>query len=162
MTTEKIPADAREVYCNEQGEPIAYCPRDSIGITDLQRANFYNVNHTRLTQLAKRAREKTKDSDTLPKPWRNIEHCVVCIDVEDLIWNFLVNLLMPEYDWDAIRARGEHPIARGVVPLAIIENAINQIYPAAGSPIPEVTNIAILAAGGAAWTAADTGSNENI
>ena len=43
MTTNMIPKDAREVYTNEKGKPIAYCPRDGIGITDLQRIEFYQT-----------------------------------------------------------------------------------------------------------------------
>lgn len=38
------PPDAREVYCDEQGEPIAYCPKDSLGLTDIQRATFFRLN----------------------------------------------------------------------------------------------------------------------
>ena len=53
-----IPRDAREVYCNEEGEPIAFCPKESIGLTDVMRAQFYLLNKERLAQLAKRAKEK--------------------------------------------------------------------------------------------------------
>ena len=134
MTTNMIPKDAREVYTNEKGKPIAYCPRDGIGITDLQRIEFYQPNKDRLAELQARARQRG-------------ESVAIAIDVDDPTWRQLVDLLMPGHDWQLIRDRGESPVARGVVPTDLITKVVAEVYPAAG----EVTDgaIVVFAAGGA-------------
>ena len=146
MSETGIPKDAREVYCNEKGEPIAWCPKESLGITDIERAQFAELNRDRLTQLAVRAREKTREE--------GVEQCVVCIDVDDPTWTPLVEMLMPGHGshWDEFRARGEKPVARGVVPLEPIEGIVNEMYPAAGGFHKDngITNLVVFAAGGAA------------
>lgn len=138
-----IPRDAREIYCNDKGEPIAYCPVDSLGVTDLQRAEFHRVNEMRLAQLAVRARTKHAHE-------KGPGFCVVCIDVDDPTWTFLVDALMPGHDWQAYRDRGETPIARGVVPVSLIVDIVTECYPAAGELHTDATNILVFAAGGIA------------
>ena len=46
---------------------------------------------------------------------------LVCIDVDDSNWTHLVDHLMPGQDWDAIRARGETPVASGSVSINLRE-----------------------------------------
>ncbi len=134
MSTE-IPKDAREVYCNDKGEPIAYCPVDGLGATDLARATFYQEqDHDRLQSMRRRALELG-------------ERVVICIDVDDPAWRPLVDALMPDADWQSIRDRGERPIARGVVPLAMIADLVADTYPAAGK-VETVGSIVVFAAGG--------------
>lgn len=140
MSDAWIPKDAREVYCNEKGEAIAYCPKDSLGVTDLERAHFYGLNQERLEQLAVRAGEKTRET--------GVRQGVICIDVDDRAWTPLVDILMPGYDWGAVRARGEKPVARGVVPEDLLKKTIETAYPAAGELAKYKTNICVFAAGG--------------
>lgn len=124
MDSDMIPKDAREVYYNDKGEPIAWCPVDGIGLTDVERAQFFQLNEARLRQLAARARVKSVE-ESEPQG-------VICIDVDDPTWTPLVDLLMPGRDWNAYRARGEKPVARGVVPLDLIETVAKERYPAVG------------------------------
>ena len=136
-----IPKDAREVYCNEKGEPLAYCPKEGLGITDVERAQFFLLNEDRLRQMAARARVKGVEE--------NEPQGVVCIDVDDGYWTFFVEMLTPNQDWDAIRARGEKPVARGVVPLELIEKVAAEFYPAVGDFASDGRiNMAVFAAGG--------------
>jgi hypothetical protein len=132
-----IPKDAREVYCNEQGEPIAFCPKDSLGLTDIERARFYDLNKTRMKELLARANEKGEG-------W-----VAICIDVDDPTWTFVVDALMPGHNWDEYRQRGEKPVARGVVPRGVVVSTVEKMYPAA-LPVPEEAFIAVFAAGGIA------------
>ena len=142
MSETGIPKDAREVYCNEKGEPIAFCPVEGIGITDVERVQLFMLNEERLRQLAKRARVKSLE-ESGPQG-------VICIDVDDPTWTPLVDMLMPGHDWDAFRARGEKPFARGVVPLELIETVAKEFYPAVGefSSRDGVVNMAVFAAYG--------------
>lgn len=137
------PKDAREIYLDEKtGEPIAYCPKEGIGAVDIIRAQFYNLNQVRLWQLSKRAKEKIGET--------GIIQCVVCIDVDDASWTPLVEHLMPGHDWNIYRARGEQPIARGVVPLEPIKAMVDEFYPAASDEFAgDKVNVVVLAAGGA-------------
>jgi hypothetical protein len=140
MSNAQIPKDAREVYCNEKGEPIAFCPKDSIGLTDLVRAEFYNLNKDRLAQLAERARAKTNEM--------GVKYGVICIDVDDPAWTPLVDILMPGHDWESYRARGEKPVARGVVPQDLLVETVQKTYPAAGELAKDKVNICVFAGGG--------------
>lgn len=45
---------------------------------------------------------------------RNDEVTIICIQV-DSRWRDMVDYLMPNHDWDAIRATGAEPIAQGTV-----------------------------------------------
>ena len=116
-----VPADAREVYHNELGEPIAWCPADSLGLTDLARAGLFRLNHTRLREMAASAARKGLSPEVA---------VLVCIDVDDPTWKFLVDALMPGHDWEAIRARGELPVARGSAMREGVEGAAMALYPA--------------------------------
>ena len=140
MTT-GIPRDAREIYTNEKGEPIAWCPKDGMGATDFMRSEFYNMqDRDRMTQLFERATQKTAEAGE--------QQCVVCIDVDDPAWTQLVDMLMPGFDWDEIRARGERPVARGVVPIGPIAQVVDQFYPAAGEVPLNRVSLFVFAAGG--------------
>lgn len=136
-----VPRDAREVYVNKDGEPIAFCPKESIGLTDLRRAQFFTANKERLAQLEERAAEKGPD------------FAVVCIDVDDPTWTDLVEQLMPGQDWSAIRATGAAPVARGIVTREPIVTLVEALYPAAGDP-PEGAFTVVFAAGGATFFSA--------
>lgn len=137
----EIPKDAREVYCNEAGEPIAYCPKESVGATDFLRVEFYALQDTkRMLQLQDRARAKTAQVGE--------QQLVVCIDVDDPAWTDLVNMLMPGANWDEFRERGERPVARGVVPTALMSEAVARCYPAAGVVPADRTCVLVFAAGG--------------
>ncbi len=137
----EIPKDAREVYLDkETGEPIAYCPKDSLGMVDLVRIEVYNINRDRLAELALRAKAKeTKES----------KFVVICIDANDSTWTPLVDILMPGHDWQSMRNRGEHPFARGVVPRGLVEE-VAKMYPACGE-LPKEMFFAVCAAGGVSF-----------
>lgn len=152
-----IPKDAREVYCNEKGEPIAFIHKDNLGLLDLIRAEFLRMNLTRIEELGLRAKEKT-EQDKDGARW-----AVCCIEVDDLTpatndphpqtvgrWCWLVELLMPNSTghWAEIRAAGMQPVARGVVPHDMMADITREAYPAAGEPIPGHVNIFVFSAGG--------------
>lgn len=138
----EIPKEAREIYLNDKGEPIAWCPKDSLGLVDIQRAQFYRLNEKRLHELSRRAQEKSWQTEEI--------QCVVCIDVDDPVWAPLVDLLMPGHDWDAYRRRGETPVARGVVPLAPIRESVDMVYPASSDAFSSNrVNVVMFACGGA-------------
>ncbi len=68
------------------------------------RNNMYLGSLPRLQQIAWRA------LNVLGK--RNDQIVVVCIQV-DSRWRDVVDALMPGYDWQSIRDKGEEPVARG-------------------------------------------------
>lgn len=137
-----VPRDAREVYLDEKGEPIAWCPKEGLGLSDLQRGAFLSPNWPRLRELAKRAEMRT----------RELGHqlLVVCIDVDDPTWAFLVDQLMPGHDWNVYRSRGETPVARGIVPAEPMVKLVAEAYPAAGEVPRDRVSILVFAAGGVA------------
>lgn len=136
-----IPKDAREIYTNEKGEPVAFGPKYSFGLTDLLRSVFYDANADRMRQLEERAATKPEPS------------VAICIDVDDSTWTQLVDALMPGQDWEQFRTRGEKPVARGVVPRKLVVDLVADVYPAAGEP-PDGAFTAVFAGGGVMFVVA--------
>lgn len=78
-----------------------------------KREKFFELNRKRLEELAYRALYVLKmDSE---------DFIIVCIEVDDPNWTDLADTLMPNYDWQKIRDRGEIPVARGSVHASIRE-----------------------------------------
>lgn len=53
--------------------------------------------------------------------------CLVILDVDDSLGSELADVLMPGYDWQAIRDRGEKPVARGLVTLSGMVDVFEQV-----------------------------------
>lgn len=71
-------------------------------------------------------------------------HCVIVIDVDHGNWRWLVDMLMPGYNWDAHRKRGETPVARGAVPVDLIRRPIETLSGA----LPAEAFVAVFGVGG--------------
>jgi hypothetical protein len=56
----------------------------------------------------------------------NDQFVVLCIAV-DSDWRDLVDLLMPDHDWQQYRDRGEQPVARGTVFAAVCEYLVERL-----------------------------------
>jgi hypothetical protein len=85
-----------------------------------EREEFFQLNKSRLEALAYRAINiKGKNPS---------EFMVICIDVDDPTWTEVVDVLMPNYDWDQFRDRGEKPVARGSIPM-IWSEYISKVVP---------------------------------
>lgn len=119
---ETPPKDAREVYCDEHGNAIAYCHRDGLAMSDIFRAQFAKANRESLLRLSDRATIKSDEMG---------EQCIViCVDVDDPPWRTLVDVLMPGHDWQQYRDQGLKPVARGIVNRESIEAIAKEAYPA--------------------------------
>jgi hypothetical protein len=80
---------------------------------DELRDEIFYKNRERLCELASRAVfVHGKDSDKV---------AVVAVQVDDPFWGHLADALMPDADWEAIRAQGMEPLARGSVEWSTIE-----------------------------------------
>lgn len=112
---------------------------------DLGRQRLYDLNETRLAQLAYRALRRGVSPDDL---------FIVCIDVDDESWRDLVEELMPGHDWQEYRDRGETPVARGSVTSGIREylsEVVPDIKNALNGPLPkDAIRVIVMAEGGAA------------
>jgi hypothetical protein len=75
------------------------------------RQKLFQDSHSQLQRFAWRATDTYRLT--------NAEFAVVCIQV-DSRWRSLADLLMPHADWNAIRALGAEPIARGTVKSALL------------------------------------------
>lgn len=84
------------------------------------REAYYTANADRLAQLAHKAYEKGRKLD---------EFFVICIDADDPAWKELVDGLMPDQNWFALRARGEKPFARGTLLRNGLEEVIAKMIP---------------------------------
>jgi hypothetical protein len=108
------------------------------------RSAFYMANYDAMVRLATRAHETGRTHDT---------HVVVAIDADDSTWIELRDALMPGHDWDAYRQRGEHPVARGIVPKDFFTPWLYDAVPALRGSldrVPVLTHIALVFANGGA------------
>ena len=76
------------------------------------RQTLYEENVLRLLSMANRHLNLGRTSS---------DFLIVCIDVDDPAWTWLVDELMPNHDWQSIRRLGLTPVARGVVIVDLIE-----------------------------------------
>jgi len=87
------------------------------------RHMYFQQNQDRLAHYIRRARALAAES--------NVPHCAVCIDPDDTPWRPLVDLLMPRYDWEAVRATvpDRRPAANSAIPLAFLQRWIGRFRP---------------------------------
>lgn len=78
-------------------------------------------NEERLTALVVRAAEKAVRD--------NCGYGVVCINVDDEVFQPLVLYLMGDHDWDQYRRLGQVPVARGVVPTEFLREVLTTYAP---------------------------------
>lgn len=89
----------------------ALCPTCSeLGLR--HRSALYALQAEHLQELQQRAAAKAEPS------------AVICIDLDDPEWTWLVDALMPGVEWQQYRDRGELPIARGIVPRELLSETI--------------------------------------
>lgn len=72
------------------------------------------------------------------------EVVIVILAVNDLGGGLLASLLMPNYDWQAIRERGELPYARGMAGRAGIESALKVIDKQAAEKLRAFDGLAVV------------------
>jgi hypothetical protein len=109
------------------------------------RELIYQDSKDRLEHMAFRA---------IKKGLRRDEFIMVAIDVDDSSWTEVVDLLMPGYNWQEIRDRGEKPIARGSAMAAPLLKYLGAVVPdietALTGPLPErAVRTIVMAEGGA-------------
>jgi hypothetical protein len=81
---------------------------------------LFHQNKDRLEHMAFRATKKGMARE---------EFLTIAIDVDDPYWSDLVENLMPGQDFQAIRDRGEKPVARGTVYTDVIIDYLCEVCP---------------------------------
>lgn len=87
------------------------------GIYKLWCKDTLDLNSDRIEYFKNRIIEKNLS----PK-----DAVIVCLSVDDHYGEVLADIIMPIYDWQEIRNRGEKPFARGIVDRNFIYEALNQ------------------------------------
>lgn len=71
------------------------------------------------------------------------EYLIVILNVDDANGAALADVLMPGYDWSAIRATGQTPIARGLASRPALQESLGGV--AAGEELASIEGVAVLA-----------------
>ena len=102
---------------------------------ELRRVEIFGLHREALERLAQRA---MTHRGVHPK-----DLVMVCIDVNDHVWRPLVDHLMPDNNgaWDALRADGAHPYARGSTVGRGIQDVLD-IAPRTSSAAKALTEVA--------------------
>lgn len=85
----------------------------SVDMAVATRHEFYKSNYDALEKKAYKAIHVRK--------FKPNEVALVAIDVDDPDWRKFADHLMPGEDWEAIRAKGLKPVARGIVTWEVVE-----------------------------------------
>src|SRR5574338_846388 len=72
------------------------------------------------------------------------EVCIVILNVDDHNGGMLADILMPGYDWDAIRAQGQIPFARGLTSRDTLQKGLVILDPEAGKKLEEAKGVAVV------------------
>lgn len=138
MDKDQPTATVREV----DGQLVLEDPVGFAIMTSIERLNLYNSDPESVKRLEARAVEKSKSNESFG---------VVIIDVDVATWTDLVEALMPNYDWQQFRDRGEKPIARGVVPRGLLMEMlgiVNEKAKVVPDPFPTGVFTAVFGMGG--------------
>lgn len=83
---------------------------------------------------------------------KNSEVVAVCIHVDDARWRYIVDMLMPNHDWQQYRDLGQEPVARGTASFGLCELLADELPDIADvlRQVPEegVMKAIVLAEGG--------------
>jgi hypothetical protein len=108
------------------------------------REEFFQLNKIQLERIAFNAINKGNNTK---------DFIVIAIDVDDKYWTELVEYLIPGYDWNQFRRKGERPVARGFVDSSIteyLEKVVPDLAPALKDNLPEGSSRCIVMGSGGA------------
>lgn len=103
------------LFVDENQQPLVYDPVGAGVLGAAERARLYEEDPPALQRLEARAQERGGCG-------------VVIIDADDPFWSPFRDFLMPDHDWDAYRAKGQRPRARGVVPNETIQHLMELTF----------------------------------
>lgn len=72
------------------------------------------------------------------------ESVIVCLNVDDVHGEQIADILMPGYDWQAIRDKGETPFALGIAMRDFIQEALNAFDSYAATELHNVNEISVV------------------
>jgi hypothetical protein len=118
------------------GELVLDDPDALACIQAVERSNCrftYEAQIDRVDHFARRCAERKLTAQDV---------VIVLLDVDDENGKALADILLPNYDWDAIRARGEKPFARGLAMRAGIQIVLDQIDKEASEKLKSTSQLA--------------------
>ena len=115
----------------ERNEPRTLWVSDDVLGTDAADAchAFLADSIPRLAHFAQRAIARGGPTERL---------AIVVLEIDDSLGSALADRLMPGYDWQAIRDRGETPVGRGLVMREGIEDVVEAYDPKLARAVREV------------------------
>lgn len=97
--------------------------------------NTFEMNKDRIEHF----RNRMIETEKFPK-----DVVIVVINVDDVFGCLLANVLMPDFNWQEIRDRGEIPIARGLASRDYIQFFLNIIDSDAAKKLLEINEVAVV------------------
>jgi hypothetical protein len=148
----KTRATVREI----DGQLVLDDPDAVAVVNAIERHNcrrLFEINAERVRHFRQRAKDRGLTADDV---------VVALLAVDDPHGGQLAEVLMPGFDWQSIRDRGEVPIARGLAGRAGIQSALEMFDPQAAAKLREATEVAVVAVdcGVAEVTTAETNTRK--
>jgi len=97
--------------------------------------NTLEINADRVVHFKKRITERGMTASKV---------VIVLLNVNDVHGGPLAEVVMPGYDWQKIRNRGETPFARGLVARDFIQDALEMFDKVAAEKLKKMTEVAVV------------------
>lgn len=135
----KKPDDPNMAYVDENG--VLHDPTASAVIEAVSRHNtremLLGFHRERVQHFVRRMAELGQTPD---------QSLIVVLCVDDRLGAPLAEQLMPGHDWDAYRARGEVPFARGLALRDPLQRLLDKVDPERARELRAIAGIAVLVA----------------
>lgn len=124
-------------YINDRGELVDPHAVAIIAAVEQHacREMLKTLHAERVAHFARRIAELGRDPS---------EVVIVVLNVDDPVGGLLAAALMPGHDWDAIRAQGQVPFARGLATREPLQEMLDAAEPDAGAALRAISGVAVV------------------
>lgn len=132
------PDETAAIVCEVDGQLVLDGPQ---AMAIIRAINKHNCENTMRLQTDRIAHFKQRLTDRGMTPDQAV---VVLLNVDDVHGRPLADTLMPNYDWQQIRNRGEIPFARGLATRDGIQEALETFDAPAARKLADMRELAVV------------------
>lgn len=114
-------------------DPDAMAVLRAVGKVNCKR--FYEASRDRIAHFDQRAAARKETAASV---------VIVLLNVNDPIGGELADILMPGTDWQAMRDRGEVPVARGLARRPGVQDVVSYLDPEEGAKLAAMRELAVV------------------
>lgn len=133
------PDDPNQAYIDDDG-----VLHDPTALAVIEAVERHNIRNTLDAFHGERVKHFMRRIAELGRSPADVMILIACVD--DKLGAKVADQVMPGFDWDAIRARGQVPFARGLVERAGFQELLDRVDPERGRELRAIAGVALLVA----------------